>query len=84
MARLWSMYCDWRQDGYCHCPDPNLVCVRLLSHHGISSDYLFRACFLDEYETLYPIRQEKSVEILMSFGSSRNVFCFSDLLFFQY
>ncbi len=65
MERIWCMRRHREQTRGSYIAYPYLLHICQLPHHGISSDHLHDPRFLDEYEKLYPERQEKPATIFV-------------------
>ena len=48
-----------RKNGHFRHQDQNLVCIYFLPHNGVAADRLFCSRFLDEYEEVYHVGEEK-------------------------
>jgi hypothetical protein len=66
MAGVWCLHRHWRQNGYRHVADQDLVRLYFFSYHGLAADHLFYPRLLDEYQKIYFIGQEKSPEISLT------------------
>jgi hypothetical protein len=65
MAGLWCVHCYRRQTWYCYFTNPHLVHLYFISYNGLSIDYLFHPCFLDEYKKVYYLRAQESFTLLV-------------------
>jgi len=68
MAGIWSSLCHRRKNGDCDQPHPNVVHVYFFANAGLSYNYLYDTCVLDEYETVYSFCQKKSAEVFVMLG----------------
>jgi hypothetical protein len=66
MAGIRSLLGHRGEDGYRHLPDPDMVHLYFISHHGFTADHLLYSRVLDEHQTLYFFCPQKSREISLT------------------
>ena len=65
MACIWRLHSHRGKDGHCYLPHPHMVCVYFFFDHGLATDRLFCARFLDEYKAIHFIGKKKSVALAL-------------------
>lgn len=61
MERLWRLYRNREQAGYCYQQDPPVFYLCLYTYYGLTGHYLPGAGFLEKYQEVYLGSKEKPV-----------------------
>ncbi len=71
MAGIWCLPGNRRQDRGGYLPHPFVVYLYLFSHPRVAHHCVYDPRFLDEYQELHPVAQEKPGEVVVTLGAKK-------------